>query len=228
MVRVRKRSDVNAADLSAAVAHELSNIGVPLLGFLDLAAENAPQGELMGPYLDELRIGVARIAALASDLETLAQCSSHPRRCAIGECVPDAQQGIHTWKMNWQCSASTMVKVDPFHVRHAIDTLARAALTAATQDSPAMLTVTKETLPSASCAACGAAISPRSKHVLVRAHGARLATAGALRNPLGPQSAGRAMRKLGLAILVHSAHRGGGHILFSESAASLSVALSAA
>jgi len=230
MNKPRKQAEFDAADLSAVVVHELNNIGVPLRGFVDLATENAPESELMRSYLDELRIGVARIAALASDLESLAQGSSPLARCAIGDCMPTAQEVNcnDTWEVNWQCSASTAVKVDSFHAGRAIQSLARAAQGAATQDGPTVLMVTKETLQSASCAACGTAISPKGKRVLVTAHGTRLATARALRNPLESQSAGRAIRKLGLAILVHSAHHGGGHILVDESASSLSIAFMAA
>jgi signal transduction histidine kinase len=227
--RPRKQAEIDPADLSAILAHELNNIGVPLLGFVDLAAENAPESELMRSYLDELRLGVARIAGLASDLESLAQVSSHPVCCAIGDCMPNTEEGNRdgTWAVNWQCSASTMVKVDAFHARHAIQSLGRAAQSAATPDAPAVLVVSTETPQSASCAACGIAISPRKRHVLVTVYGPRLATARGLRNPLGPQSAGRAIRKLGLAVFVHSAHRAGGHVLSDESAASLGVVFSA-
>jgi signal transduction histidine kinase len=225
----RKQGEIDPADLSAVLAHELNNIGVPLLGFVDLAAENAPQSELMRSYLDELRLGVARIAGLASDLESLAQASSHPARRAIGDCMPAAEEGDRngTWALNWQCSASTAVKVDAFHARRAIQSLGRAAQSAATPDAPAVLVVSIETLRSASCAACGIAISPEKKHLLLKAQGPRLATARGLRNPLAPQNTGRAIRKLGLAVLVHGAHHGGGHVLFDESASSLGIVFSA-
>jgi signal transduction histidine kinase len=227
--RPRKQREIEPADLSAILAHELNNIGVPLLGFVDLAAENAPESELMRSYLDELRLGVARIVGLASDLESLAQVSSHPARCAIADCMPNAEADARngTWALNWQCSASAAVKADAFHAQHAIQSLGRIAQSAATPEATAVLTVSIETLRSASCAACGVAISPKRKHVLVKAQGPRLATARALRNPLGPHNAGRAIRKLGLAVLVHSAHHGGGHLLTDESAASLGLVFSA-
>lgn len=223
--RPPRQGEFAAADLSAVLAHELNNIGVPLLGFVELAAENGPESELMRSYVDELRLGVARIAGLASDLESLAQVSSRPARCAIGDCMPNAEEGDRngTWTLSWQCSASTAVKVDAFHARHAIQSLGRAAQGAATPDAPAALVVSIATLRSASCAACGIAISSKRKYVLVNVQGPCLATTRGLRNPLGPQNAGRAIRKLGLAVLVHSVHHGGGHVLSDESAASLGV-----
>jgi signal transduction histidine kinase len=214
-----ERGGIDATNLPAIAAHELNNIGVPLMGFIDLLAQSTPASEATRPYLEELRIGAARVAVLASDLESLAQWGSNPARCAIGNCLPAAIE------VDWQCSASTKVSVDSFHALRAVDALARVARTATGQDAPAALTVSEENLQSAACAVCGIVMSARRKYVLVRADGTRLATAGVLRNPLGPGSAGRAGSKLGLAVLVHCVHRAGGHLLLDDGAASISIAL---
>jgi hypothetical protein len=215
--------------LAAVLGHELNNIAVPLAGFAELALHAGP-GESSAPVLDEIKIAVSRIKSLASDLESLGETGSRPMPIAIGECMPDESGTDPSLPgVDWRCSASIMVVVDPVHARHALQALAGVTGGSRAQfASLPGLRITQEVpgavAPGASrCAACGAT-QPRRDHVVVQAFSSRAVPAEALRDPFGAVRVGRAGHRLGLAVLVHSTHCAGGHIFLDESAGSLSLA----
>jgi hypothetical protein len=212
--------------LAGIVGHELNNIAVPLEGFAELALQNVRASESVGPILDEIKIAVARIKSLASELESLGDTGSRVGPVAIGDCMPNESGAdpVET-EIDWRCSASTVVAADPVHARRGLQALISiTGRTGSHSASPAALSVAQEAPGArARCAACGAA-PPRKDHVVVQAFSSRAVSGEALREPFGSARAGRASRRLALAVFVHSAHRAGGHIFLDEDAGSLSVA----
>jgi hypothetical protein len=220
-----KSADHAANALAAVVGHELNNIAVPLEGFAYLALQTAGANEPVGPILDEIKIAVARLKSLASDLESLGDQGSPPKSVAIEDCLT-AETGEDPWVpgIDWRCDASTRIVVDPLHARHALQALAGIAGGAASQFArlPAWH-IGLDAPGAARCAACGAA-PPRPGQVVVQAFTSRALPREALRDPFAAARPGRASRRLALAVLVHSTHCAGGHIYLDESAGSLSVA----
>ncbi len=215
-----------ASALAGVIGHELNNIAVPLEGFAELALQSAGASDSVGPIIDEIKIAVARVKSLASDLESLGDTASRLRSVAIGDCMPDESGGDRSVpEVDWRCSPSTVVAVDPVHARRALQALAAVTGRIGTQfASPAGFSVAQE-MPGtqARCASCGA--TPAHKdHVVVKAFSSREVPAEALRNPFGSARVGRASRRLGLAVLVHSTHCAGGHVFPDQKAGSLSVA----
>ncbi len=113
-----------ASALAGIVGHELNNIAVPLEGFAELALQNVRASESVGPILDEIKIAVARIKSLASELESLGDTGSRVRPVAIGDCMPNESGAdpVET-EIDWRCSASTVVAADPVHARRALQAL---------------------------------------------------------------------------------------------------------
>jgi hypothetical protein len=221
-----KSAERAAGALAAVVGHELNNIAVPLEGFAYLALQAAGANESVGPILDEIKIAVARLKSLAADLESLGDEGSRPRSVAIGDCLPDDGGADASLPgIDWRCDPSTPVAVDPLHAARALQAL--AGITGGPSTQFARLPgwrITQDAPGGARCAACGASPPPRKGQVVVQAFSSRALPAEALRDPFGAARPGRASRRLGLAVLVHSTHRAGGHIYLDESGGSLSVA----
>jgi len=212
--------------LAGVIAHELNNIAVPLEGFAELAIQNAEASESVGDLLEEIKIASARIKSLASDLESLGEMTSLVEPVAIGDCMPReaAADQPELPRIDWRCSASTLVAVDGGHARRALQALtAITARTGSPSESLPGWNVGQAPTSTARCAACGGA-QARKNHVLVQGFSSRMVPGEMLRDPFGPR-AERATRRLALAVLVHSTHRAGGHIILDASAGSVSLAL---
>jgi hypothetical protein len=206
------------------VGHELNNIAVPLEGYAELVTESAVGPESLAHSLEEMRTAIARIKALASDLESLAEPSSRPVPVPIGDCMPVVRGAVPggAGEIGWHCSASIAVAVDWAHARRAISSLGiLASRTGGPSSSPTWEVLLGSAAP-ARCASCNAAA--RGRCVLVQAFSARPLAADALRDPFGSARAGRLSRRLTLAVMVHSAHGAGGHIYLDENTGSLSLA----
>jgi signal transduction histidine kinase len=208
-----------ATTLSAIVGHELNNIAVPLQGFIDLASEAAALSTPVQDCFKELRNGVDRMRSLAFELESLATATASPVRISIGECLREA---------DWRCDPATAVLVDPFHARLAIDALRRVGRNWRNQDSAAELTVAQEIPVNPVCAACGKSLRRFGRSVLVQVHDARLSRVNAIRKLIGPDGSERTARAVTLAVLMHSSHRAGGHIVTDEQVGLVGLALPSA
>jgi len=218
MATVPKREDRQTGVLSGIIGHELNNIAGALQGFTEIALRSAKANEPVREYLGEMRIAIGRIHALAHDLESLGEFDSVRETVPIRDCL------LPAWTIEWQCSAATLVDIDPLHARRALEALGQigrgerprlAAEFCVTEDLPA----------AAQCANCAARIDAGNAEwveVRVRNH-SRIVNREALRDPFGSAQAGRMVRRLTLSALVHSAHCAGGHILVDETAGSLSV-----
>jgi hypothetical protein len=217
--------DEGTSTLAAVVCHELNNIAVPMGAFAELALQSGADGDSVRRSLDEMRIAIDRVKALASDLESLAESDSLPARVAIGDCMP-AQFGgqrLESGQIEWQCSAATSVLADRRHARRAIESLAVIASrpSSAPAAPPGWLI---SQLAAARCVVCGrAAATRKALWVSVQVRNARPVAGEALRDPFGAGRASRAGRRLSLAVLVHSAHHAGGHLVQDEDSGSLSV-----
>ncbi len=212
--------------LAAVIAHELNNIAVPLEGFAELAIHRGASGSV-GDVLEEIKIAGARIKSLASDLESLGEMTSQVGAVAIAECMPQQAPPDRPElpRIDWRCSASTLVAVDSAHARRALQAL--TALTGRTGSQSESLpgwNVGQAPTSTARCAACGGA-QARKNHLLVQGFSSRLVPGEMLRDPFGCLRAGRAGWRLALAVLVHSTHRAGGHIILDPGAGSVSLAL---
>jgi hypothetical protein len=207
--------------LAGVLGHELNNIAVPLAGFAELALQSAGTSASVRPMLDEIKIAVARIQALAADLESLGERSVSPTTVAIGACIPEAGGAIAAMPgIVWHCSANTLVAVDSDHARRALAALAATAGRNGGSAAPPDWSIAQELPGAAPCAVCGVRL-PRADHVMVRAFGSRLPPREALRDPFGPGGGGRPSHRLGLAVLVHSTHCAGGHLFEDAGAGSL-------
>jgi hypothetical protein len=214
-----------ASTLAGVVGHELNNIAVPLLGFAELAVQQAGASESLGPILDEIKIAVARIKSLAADLEILGETASHVVAVAIGDCMPVASgAGPTSPGVDWSCSASTLVEVDREHARRALQAL--ADITRRPRAQAASMSdwrVAQEAPGAARCAACGTALQ-RNDYVVVQVFSSRTIPSEALSDPFGSARVVRANRRLGLAVLVHSTHGAGGHIFLNPRSGTVSLA----
>jgi hypothetical protein len=214
-----------ASALAGVIGHELNNIAVPLEWFAEMALQDAGAKESAGPMLDEIRIAVSRIKSLASDLESLGEGGTRPMPVAIGACLPDANGADASMpRVDWRCSETTEVAVDPVHARRALQAL--AGITGQADTPVASLpgwSIARAAAGTARCAACGA-IPPRKDHIVVQVFSSRAVPLEALKDPFGSARVERASRRLELAVFVHSTHCAGGHNFLDESAGSISLA----
>jgi hypothetical protein len=239
--------DVDSGALSAIIGHELNNIAVPLGGYRDLALQCTPENEPFRECLDETRIAMGRLTALADELESLGDSESRPMQVPIGQCIPEAtdpeasgpeataagatgpdasgDSPAERWTIDWLCGADTAVSVDRHHAQRSIRALIRVA-TRVAEPSPSLLvlTVAEDVHAGARCISCGAVVS---RGVAARISGSHPVEGDALRNPFGARRVGLT-RRLTLAVLVHCAHRAGGHLIFDKISGSPSVVFPAA
>jgi hypothetical protein len=208
------------------IAHELNNIAVPLQGFAELAGQNAVASRALGNSLEEIKIAGERLRSLASDLESLGEMTSLVEPVAIGDCVPReaAADQLERPRIDWRCSPATLVAVDRAHARRALQALsAVVGRTGSPSESLPGWNVGQAPASTARCAACGGA-QARKDHLLVQGFSSHGVPGEMLRDPFGPRSE-RATRRLALAVLVHSTHRAGGHIILDPGAGAVSLAL---
>jgi signal transduction histidine kinase len=221
--------DTKLGALAAAVGHELGNIAVPLGGFTELAFQNIAADDPARQNLDEIRIAIDRIKSLTWELQSLGEFEAIRTRLLVGECMPTEADGAHpkSWRIDWLCSEHTAVILDRLHAERAIHALARIAAPGVPQMAPDVLLRVSQGVPRAArCGACGAALA-RNSEVLIQVTPSRPVGSDALRDPLGCGAAGRGLR-LALAVLVHCAHRAGGHVLLESASGSLALAFPAA
>jgi hypothetical protein len=212
--------------LAGVIAHELNNIAVPLAGFTELALQSAGTSD-SGSLLAEIHIAIARIKSLASDLESLGDTASRVTPVTIGECLSEeaGEDKSRRPTLDWRCSASTPVAADPAHVRRALRALADITAGTDSESGPQPgWNVLPAPASAARCALCGDT-QVLKRHLRVQGFTSRALPAEMLRDPFGWPKAGRASRRLALAILVQSTHRAGGHILLDEATGSISLAL---
>lgn len=222
----RRADDAGAGALSAIVGHELNNIAVPLEGFTDLAMQSAPGNLPVRECLEEARIAIARISALAYELESLGETVSDPSSVEIGQCMPEPADLTEAWTIEWRCRSATAVAVDRLQAQRAIRALINLATgTVSRSRGEPVLTVSQDSHPGERCVCCGASVAGRSRHLFAQVGDSRPVLRNVVRNPFGARGAGRSIRPLTLAVLVHCAHCAGGHLLRDKSSGSLSLAL---
>ena len=215
-------SDAPLAEaLSAVVAHELNNIAVPIRGFIDLASANAAPDELVRQSLDEVQIGMGRIAALSYDLQSLAETGSMPKSTPVGDCIvaTDQSNAAVALRSVWACSPLTPVKVDLEQIRRAIHSMACLA-------GAGSLSIAESATKGSTCAACGKALPRRKVLVEARARSLRPVIA-AIRAPFAAEHKLRSAQRLTLAALVHCTHLAGAHVAAHLEVNSLSIVLAA-
>jgi hypothetical protein len=221
-------AEQETSGLAGVIGHELNNIAVPLEGFAELAIQSASASESVGHILEEIKIAISRIKSLASDLESLGEITRRAGAVAIDDCMPREEAAADrpgTPRIDWRCRASTLVAVDRAHARRALHALANVTGRSSSQsESLSGWSVVHPSKSAARCAACGGT-QVRKNHLLVQGFSSPAVSDEMLRDPFGWPRAGRATRRLALAILVHSAHRAGGHIILDEGTGSVSVAL---
>jgi hypothetical protein len=198
----------DTALVSAIAGHELKNVAQTMQGFVELTTHAGPLSEPVERCFQELRIGIARITALAGELESLANPSGALQRIAIGTLAHDSQ---------WHCDPTRNVIVDPYHARAAIHALMRLARKPRQPASAGLLTVSDEVADTAPCAACGASWSGAVPHL-------RLQVEARVSRP-ETRYPDHTARTLTLAVLMHSAHRAGGHVEIDEAAQLLKLTL---
>ncbi len=210
--------------MAVIIGHELNNIIVPLEGFAELALHDAVAHEPVGPNLDEVKIAIGRIKSLASGLEILGETAYRLMPVSIGACLREGNGADPSLaKVDWQCRPSTLITVDAAHARRALQALAGLTARIGVQSALPGWRISREARGAARCAACGIAL-PRKDRIGVQAFTPHSVTVETLMHPFGPARAGRASRRLAIAVLVHSTHCAGGHLLLEQGAASLSLA----
>lgn len=206
--------------MSAALAHELNNIAVPLRGFIDLATEGDVTAESVGLCLEEARIGVERMAALAFELESLAQDSIARSVVALSECfVPSdshGRDGSHSAAPSGD--QDILVNVDLGHARRAIASLRHLG-------GGRPLAVGDALPPGALCVVCGAGPLRAKDFVQVQVGALRPGILAAFAAPFGAEHKIRAPQRLAVAALRHIAHCAGGHVVVDACSESVSVTL---
>ena len=211
--------------LAGIVGHELNNISVPLKGFADLALHTGRLSKAARQCLDEIAIAIERVRRLACELEGYSESESSSAYIPICACMPNSDPEAHgKWRMNWMCDPASLVCADALHARRAIESL--AAATAQRGLSPphaTELTVSHLVNVPAACVACDARLTVKANNVQVHSRSARSIARETLRDPFGPKSVSRGIRRLSFAVLVHCAHRAGGHLLLDETCTTLSV-----
>ncbi len=206
--------------MSAVVAHELNNIAVPLLGFIDLITGEVITADNARQCLEEVRIGVERITELAFELESLAYETSMPVAMRLSECFTalDSRSTEIPYHAEFLCDPLTRVTVDGGQARRAISSLAHLV-------GAARLSVADSLPQGAYCAACGAGPLRSRGFVEVRAGNLRPAILLALTNPFDPGHKIRPQQRLVIAALQHAAHLAGGHVLTDAMGEAVSIAL---
>jgi hypothetical protein len=206
------------ATLSAIVAHELNNISVPLQGFHDIAGQSGSSVELLKQCLDEMRIGLARLNGLSTDLESLSETVSNRVPTAIRDCTvpPDHRLPDYSGRVRWLCEPSLTVLVDPGHARRATASLARVS-------NASIEFVNLERGAEIRCSGCDQTLSPALGFVSARTQGTRAAGSLALRDPFDPTVKSHGARRLTIAALAHCAHHAGGHVIADQGTSTLSL-----
>jgi hypothetical protein len=194
---------------------------VPLRGFIDLALQARPADELVLQSVDEIHVGLDRIAALAYQLESLAQQGAMLAQTTLGACLASTDQ----WDVEnlapvaWSCSQETPVDADADHARRAIISLVYMV------GPGAALSVAETAMDGMVCAVCGKALASGNGFVEIEAHGVRPAIFAAIGAPFDVSQRLRAIQRLSLAALSHCVHMAGGHAVARPAAASLSIVL---
>ncbi len=209
---------LSAEALSAVVAHELNNIAAPIRGFIELASATAAPDELVRQSLDEVQIGMGRIAALAYDLQSLAEIASTPSFTPVRKCLaPAGRADAAALPSVWACNPLTRVRVDVEQIRRAIHSLACLA-------GAGSLHIAESATNGSTCTACGGALPRRKVLVTAQARSLRPALA-AIRAPFATAHKLRSAQRLTLAALVHCTHLAGAHVLAHLEVNSLSLVL---
>jgi signal transduction histidine kinase len=216
----------SANPLAAVVGHELNNISVPLCGFTELAAGSTTLDESVRLCLDELRIAIARIKSIASDLESLAESESRAARPTIGKCLaaPGGDRASEPWNIDWLCPTNTVIAVDLLQAQRALEALARIAARAGPAIRAAVFLLPTDPSCNTRCVVCDATFARENGFVVIQAYGIRAIGVEVLIEPFVSERGGGGARRLNLAVLVHCAHAAGGHLLLDGSADSISVA----
>lgn len=218
-------ADTGSAALAAVIAHELNNIAVPLRGFIDLALDKTARDDAVLQCIDEVRIGMDRITALAFELASLAQDASSPASVPLESCLEstDFREAMQRPPVTWSCDPKLTVAVDLNQARRAVVSLASLA-------SEAGLFIEKVPAEGAlagnpSCAVCAKPFPRRKAWVQIRAPGLRATVLEAVRSPFDAGHKVRGVERLTIAALQHSSHRAGGHVMVDLSAGDLSLLL---
>jgi len=217
--------DQATSDLAGVICHELNNIAVPLQGFADLALQDPGTGAGARALLDEIKVAVARLRSLATDLESLGSTAAPQSAVPIRECMPnDSGAEAAAPVVEWRCSPSTAIQVDPVHAQRALQALAWITGRAGSAISAApRWSIAADRPNAARCAACGSEL-PRDTQVVVQAFRARPVPAEALKAPFSSARSARSGRRLSLAVVVHSTHYAGGHVFVDEGDGALTLA----
>ncbi len=128
------------------LAHELNNIAVPLDGFSEHALQHLMHPGVVRECIQELQMGIARIRALAVDLESLGQADALFEVVALGDCI---ERVIPTMQcvvppIEWSCPQELSVRVDPLHAQRAVNALIRVAVANDSTSHPGVVTITQK------------------------------------------------------------------------------------
>ncbi len=215
---------LDGVSLSASLAHELNNIAAPLLGFVELAAEQTSFGAPLSECLGEIRLGVSRITNLASVLEAGAETAGGPGTVSIMDCLGDAAGAdlARGFDIAWRCDRSVTVWADPERARQTLDLLRRLDLTDPRTSRRPSFIVDRTTYAAARCFTCGETIPAPCVEIAFVADGLRqLDMRGT-----GRRRAGRALHDLIVAGSARVAHLAGGHLMLDSAKSSLALVLS--
>lgn len=205
--------------LAASVAHELNNIAASLRGFVELARDQAAVGadSPLGSILEEVRIGVERVAALGADVTAFAAGAASPQPVSLHECAGGlGERGAVA--IGWECDASLQVHASVSAVRQAIALLGRFA--APDSGLPPTLLCHRGAAASI-CASCGAACDPDDVRFTLPQSAIRAGPAGMP----PPDKACLSAAELRLTALDHAAHAAGGHLLLRTGRGAVSLLL---
>jgi hypothetical protein len=215
-----KPREPGAQLLAASVAHELNNIAASLRGFIELAREHAatdPESPL-GSILEEVRIGVERVAALGADITTFAASgTASPRPVTLDECASGRDER-GTVAIAWECDAGLRVHAAITATRQAIGMLGR--FLGPHPGSPPTLLCHLESAATI-CASCGAACAADTVRFTLLRSPTRV---GPMRMP-SPGKTCLSVAELRLTALDHAAHAAGGHLLLKTARGSVSLLL---
>jgi hypothetical protein len=215
-----KTREPGAQLLAASVAHELNNIAASLRGFIELAREHLVAGaeSPLGSVLEEVRIGVERVAALGADITTFAASgTASPRPVTLDECA-SGQDERGAAAISWECDAGLRVHVAVTATRQAIGMLAR--FSGPDPGSPPTLLCHRESA-AAVCASCGAACAADTVRFTLLRSAHRV---GPMVLP-PPGKTCLSAAELRLTALDHAAHAAGGHLLLKTARGSVSLVL---
>jgi hypothetical protein len=211
----------------ALIAHELNNITVPLDGFAEYALQHVPGYGVARGCIQEVQIGIGRIRALASDLESLGQTDSVREAITLGACMSRALADVQqpAPPIEWCCPGDIQVKVDPMHAQRAIDSLIRVATATDSPAFPGVVMITQESSRLSVCGVCSASLKREGDWVFLQTTGIRRLNLEILRDPFRSRGGGRTSRRLALAVLECCAHRAGGHVSLDQGSDCLTLAL---